>query len=277
MALKLSAPPTADLLLAAFEKHAAEIRGFPDNKLLARVNFDFSAATAVVLGAHPVLLEFRPAIQDELPKIPLNYIDELDSITHAALYVYMQSLTAPTPEAGIAALVEQAKPLRKKLQADAAAAVAHELIDASTLDGVPTGNGRLEIAQGLLGLCVAFRASWHKVKGKSAVTEEMLTEATQVGINLLAALGREDNPSLSNETQPITALWLRAASLFYRAYDQGRRAMSHLRWDEGDAADFTPSLVGPRGPRATTTAAPNDDGPTAAPTEPAPGTTKPVP
>lgn len=285
MALKLSAPPTADVLLTAFEKHVDEMRGLEDRRLLTRVNFDFPAATAIVLGAQPVLLGFRQDIHDELPKIPLRYVDELDSITHAALHVYMQSLTAPTPESKLVTLVDQSRSLRKKLQADAMAAVAHELMDPSALDGIPTGNGRLEIAQGVLGLCVAFRASWPRMKGKTALTEEMLTEATQAAVALLSALGRDTNPSLSGEAEPTAALWNRAVSLFFYAYDQCRRAMSHLRWDEGDAADFAPSILAHRGSRATKSADATPDASPASPTDPAtntpqspnvPGVTKPI-
>lgn len=273
MAMKLSAPPTADVLLEAFEKHADEIRGLAGDKLLSRVNFDFPTATAIMLGAHPALLSFRAEIHAQTPLIPIRYIDELDSITHAALYVYMQARTAPTPESRIAALAESAKVARKRFQADAAAAVAHELMDPSILDNVPTGNGRLEIAQGLIGLCVAFRASWSKVKSRTAVTEEMLVAATQLGVDLLAALGKDENPALSNETLPVEALWLRAASLVWLAYDQGRRGLTCVRWDEDDVADFAPSIVGPRGPRAKAPAVHTGDAPPAAP---APGVAQPT-
>lgn len=250
MAMKLSAPPTADILLAAYDRHADEIRAFPAERRLSRVNFDFPTATAIALGAQPALLGFREAIREQLPRFPLRYVDELDSVTHAALYVYMQSVTAPPAESALAALADRARAMRKKLQADAGSAIAHELMEASALDGVPTGNGRLEIAQGVLGLCVAFRASWARVQGHSPVTEEMLAAATQLGVNLLAALGKDENPTLAGEALPIEAQWLNAASLFHRVYDQCRRAMDYLRWDEGDAADFTPALTGPRGPRA---------------------------
>lgn len=42
---------------------------------------------------------------------------------------------------------------------------------------------------------------------------------------------------------------MRAYSLFVRAYDQCRRAVSYLRWEEGDADDEPPSLFANRGPR----------------------------
>lgn len=250
MPVKLSAPPSADVLLAAYEKHADAMMSQPDDRLLSRVNFDFSSAVAVVLGAQPALLEYRPTIKEQLPKFPLVFIDDLDSIAHATLYVFMQTRAATTSDPAIAEKVEKAKLQRKILQADAASAVLRNLMDERSVELAPKGNGRLEIAQGLLSLCVAFRAAWSSVKGHTAVTEEMLTDCTRLGVELLAALGRDDNPALSSNTTPAAARWLRAASFFYNAYDQCRRAMGYVRWDEGDASDYTPALVGTRGPRA---------------------------
>lgn len=257
MVAKLSAPPTADLLIAAYEKHAEEIKNLPASKLLARVNFDFTAATAIVLGAQPALLEHRAYVREHLPKFPLRYIDELDSITHAALYVYMQTMTAPTAEVQLVELTESARKQRKTLVADVVSAIEHDLMPANALENVPTGNGRLQIAQGLIGVCVALRASWSGLKGKSAVTEELLARGTQTAIDLLSALGREENPAIANESLPSERQWLQAVSFFYEAYSQCRRAMEYARWDEGDAGDIAPGLVGPRGPRAKT---PVDEG-----------------
>lgn len=257
MVAKLSAPPTADLLIAAYERHAEEIRNFPASKQLARVNFDFTAATAIVLGAQPALLEHRAYVRENLPKFTLRYIDELDSITHAALYVYMQTMTAPTPEGQLVELTESARKQRKTLVADVVSAIGHELMPENALENVPTGNGRLQIAQGLIGVCVALRAWWPRLKGQTAVTEALLVKGTQTAIDLLSALGRDENPAMANESLPSERQWLQAVSFFYYAYSQCRRAMEYARWDEGDAADIAPGLVGPRGPRVK---AAGDDG-----------------
>ena len=201
MPVKLSAPPSADVLLAAYEKHADAMMSQPDDRLLSRVNFDFSSAVAVVLGAQPALLEHRATIKEQLPKFPLVFIDDLDSIAHATLYVFMQTRAATTSDPALAEKVEKAKLQRKILQADAASAVLRNLMDERSVELAPKGNGRLEIAQGLLSLCVAFRAAWSSVKGNTAVTEEMLTDCTRLGVELLAALGRDDTPR-SRRTPP---------------------------------------------------------------------------
>ena len=61
----------------------------------------------------------------------------------------------------------------------------------------------------------------------------------------------------------------RAFSLFVNVYDQARRAVSHLRWNEGDVDDIAPSLYAGRnsGPRRK-----NGDSETPAPVPTAPGT-----
>lgn len=50
-----------------------------------------------------------------------------------------------------------------------------------------------------------------------------------------------------------------AYTLFVNAYDQIRRAISFLRWDQGDADEIAPSLFGGKKRRAATEAEPPVD------------------
>jgi hypothetical protein len=132
------------------------------------------------------------------------------------------------------------------------------LLPDDALENIPTGNGRLEIAQGLLGLSVAFRAGWNKVKGQSPVTLESLDAAAQLAVSLLTELGRGENRTASKADNAHDLLRLRACSYLAKIYDECRRGVAYARWHQGDAADFAPSLTGPRGPRARTDDEPAD-------------------
>src|SRR5687767_4860325 len=180
MPIKLSTPPTTDLLAAAYDKHLDAMRAIADGDVLPRVNFDLATAASIALGAQPALLKLRAQVHAQLPETSVKCIDELDSIAHAAQYAHMQSLVAPTTDR-TAALVELAKPLRKQLLADAAAASAREFVDPAALEEIPRGGGHLDLARALLGLSVLFRASWQRVQGRSAVTEKELDEAARIG------------------------------------------------------------------------------------------------
>lgn len=270
MATRHSLPPTADLLQRAFDQHVDAMKSLPEAEVLTRVNFDVATAVATVLGAHPTLLTLRDEIHAMCPKTSLRMIDELDTLAHAALHAHIRSLTAPPSEDRLAKLSDEARALRKRLLADAQAAAGHDLVSAEAVDLVPRGAGRLEVAQALVAISVLFRASWSKVRGSTAVTDDDLTDAAQRGVELLTLLGADDNPAAAQRSTPERALRLRAITLLYRAWDECRRAVTYVRWHHDDAAEYTPSLMGPRSRRGGE--APDAPDPvTPEPAPPAPG------
>jgi len=249
--MTVSKYPTADLLAGAFDKHLAAMRALPPEKLVKRINVDIPTAVATVLGAVGAITSLRARIVAALPEVDVRAIDDLGSLAYATLYAHISHTVTTTDESqGLAALMEEAAPLRKRLASDAAAAAARDLLDAEALTGVPTGGGRLDTARALLALGVVFRGAWPKVKGRTGVEEAELDRAAQFGVAILTALGTEGNPSAAEGKLPIEELRLRSYSLLYCAYDECRRALSYLRWHEDDASDFAPSLTGARGPRA---------------------------
>ena len=64
------------------------------------------------------------------------------------------------------------------------------------------------------------------------------------------ALGAKEQPGVKTpDPSNVAERRSRAYTLFVRAYDQCRRAAAYLRWNEGDADEFAPSLFTSRGPR----------------------------
>ncbi len=249
--LSISKYPTTDVLVGAFDKHLAQMRGLPAERVVKRINVDVPSAVSIVLGAQGALAALRPRIVEELPKFDVRAIDDLGTLAYATLYAHMSHTIQTVDSSGqLVSLMDLATPLRKTLASDAAAAVKRGLLDAEAVANIPTGTGRLDTARALLGLGVAFRGAWPKAKGRTGVTEEELEKAAQIGVAILTALGADDNPSVSDAKLPLEELRLRSYTLLYRAYDECRRAVAFLRWHEDDAADFAPSLTGPRGPRA---------------------------
>ncbi len=249
MTTKVTSPPTADILAAAFDKHLPAFKKLTEEELLARINFDVASAVAIVLGAVPALLSLRGELI-ALPGMKPAYLDELQSVAYATLHAHMLALAAPEAVSDLPALAERARVARKKLHADAVSAIGHELLPEDALEGIPTGNGRLEIARGLLGLSVAFRARWNDVKGKSPVTLEALDAAAQLAVTLLTELGRDDNPTASKSDNAHDLMRLRACSYLAKIYGECRRGVAYVRWHHDDAGDFAPlARRPPRPPR----------------------------
>jgi hypothetical protein len=75
-----------------------------------------------------------------------------------------------------------------------------------------------------------------------------------------AAGQREQGPAVVVETARIRQ---QAFTLLVKAYDETRRAVSFLRWREGDADTIAPSLYAGRGGRGKPAAPVADTGPVA--------------
>lgn len=246
MTTKLSLPPTADALAAAFEKQLPAFMKLPDDQVLPRLNFDVAAAVATVLGAQPALRKLRGELL-ALPNMNAAYIDHLDSIAYAALHAHMRSITTAPEENLLPKLTEKARLARRTLQTDAASAINHGLLPEDALNEIPTGGSRIEIAQGLLGLGLVFRAAWADLKNRTPVTMETLDASARLGVELLTELGREDNPTTSKSDDTNGLIRLRACSFLAHVYDECRRGVTFVRWHFDDVNDFAPPLSGPRG------------------------------
>jgi hypothetical protein len=155
-------------------------------------------------------------------------------------------------------LLEEATKLRAALLGDAEALAARGHLDAESVKTIRAGNGNMDTANDLVALSALMGASWAKIETKTAATADEVHRAGDLGPLLIAALGvREHGTTVT----PVEAAdrKVRAFTLFTRAYDQNRRAVIYLRWNEGDADTLAPSLYkGRGGSRSAST--PKDEG-----------------
>jgi hypothetical protein len=85
-----------------------------------------------------------------------------------------------------------------------------------------------------------FRDKWSVLEGKTLIQPKDLKDAQVLADRLTSAVGeREQTPAQAVEA---TERRQRAFSLFVKAYDQARRAISYLRWEQGDVDSIAPSL-----------------------------------
>ncbi|WP_437516454.1 hypothetical protein [Sorangium sp. So ce1099] len=278
---KPSAPPQA---AAAFDKALAEIEALSPDRLIP-VNLDVPRVVSQVLGVSPGLLGLRPAIAEHLPTFEIALLDRLETYALAAWYAHLLSLSSGDVESALKPLLAEAAPLRENLLGDAEALARRGLLDAEAVADIRAGQGYIDTANDLVALSALFSASWSEIAGKTAATEEEVKRAGEVGPQLLAALGVREHGKGPGPTEAADKR-ARAFALLVRAYDQIRRAVAYLRWDEGDADEIAPSLYKGRTGRATSstdsTTTPPDEapaGPIASPGTPAPvtpaGTTAP--
>ncbi|WP_441286620.1 hypothetical protein ACSRUE_30355 [Sorangium sp. KYC3313] len=264
---KPAAPPQA---AAAFDETLPEIEALSPDRLIA-INLDIPRVVSQVLGVLPGLLALRSAIAERLPTHELASLDRLETYALAAWYAHLAWLSSGGAENALKPLLAEAAPLRENLLSDAEALARRGLLDGDTVAEIRAGQGYIDTANDLVALSALFTASWSEVAGRTAATEEEVKRAGEIGPQILAALGVREHGKGPGPTEAADRR-ARTFSLLVHAYDQARRAVTYLRWDEGDADAIAPSLYKGRTGRAASSsdaaAAPADEAP-AGPTEPA--------
>lgn len=224
--------PAAD----AFEALKAEYAKIPAATLIP-INLDIPRAVAVVLGAEPRVRSLLPAMQATLKNPPTAAIESLRQTALGAWYAHL--IAMPAKSAGSAKeLLDRATPLRAKLLKAADALADAELVDATAVARIREGSGNIDKANDLVALAALFSQSWDDIHDKTAIVQAQIDEAALLGPNLLLALAEEPLPKSDNANDTRQ----RAFSHLVGTYNEIRRAVTFVRWSEGDADTFAPSL-----------------------------------
>ncbi len=245
---KPSVPKEAAL---AFAKIESELEALPA-AAVRPVNIDVPQAVAIAIGAVPHLHALRAEILEQLPHFPIRFVDEIGTYAMAAWFAHLLALPASS-EGQLATLLEEAAPLRGDLLV-AAEALAHKgYFDSRVVAAIREGRGNLDTANDLVALSALFAREWDKVSQKTTVEWSEVQRSSELGPQILVALGERDQPGIKapNPTDPAQRRQ-RACTLFVRAYDECQRAVSYLRWHEDDVDSIAPSLWTGRGRRPST-------------------------
>jgi hypothetical protein len=240
-------PATPDSAAAAYQRVAAEINALPAERVGA-VGFEVSTAVSTVLGAAARIAGLRPEIVSRLPKHPLDGIDQLTDYALAAQYAYLQSFGTQAAGADrVRELVDEATPLRQRLLAVAEMLASLGLVDASRIAEIRSGTGHIDTANDLIALAATFANDWAKLSNKVPLERAEVDRAAVLGTELLVALGaRKIGPDNEPDAKGWTDRKQRALRLMLDAYDDARQAVTYLRWKDGDADSYTPSLFAHR-------------------------------
>ncbi|HET9956327.1 MAG TPA: hypothetical protein VFQ61_17585 [Polyangiaceae bacterium] len=212
---------------------------------LIQVNLDVPAAIVTVLGALPAIRNLRPSVVEQLPKHDIGLFDSLEDAALALNELHVQFLIATRPTDDLEQLLSEATQLRDLLLSDVTALTKRGLIEGNHLDELKGPIGYKNLAVDLNILYVALRSSWAKIQGKSAVTEAELDRAGKLQQRMMRVVGFRELGASAMATS--NDLRQRAFTYFMRAYDDARRVVTYLRWEEDDADTIAPSLYSGRG------------------------------
>jgi hypothetical protein len=269
--------PTLDPALAARAPEAfafvkAEILAIPEKELLP-VNLDIPRAAGRGSLAAERIAPLLPELS-LLAGFDIDRVARLDVYALALLHAHDLVIEVGVDKATLPALLELALPLREDMLRSSELLAHFGVVPAERVAAIRSGQGHADSADDLIALGRLFDEIWERVAGRTMVTREMVDQAPKLGAALHKALAQrevEESPLVpSSDRRYVQA---QAFTLFARVYHQALRGVTYLRWNEGDAHCFVPSLYPHRPPRRGTaaddlTAADDglDPGPAPAPT-----------
>jgi hypothetical protein len=235
-------PANRPRLRSALDKVRRELDAL-NREDLVPINFDPIAAVVTARGAYPNIAKYRGLILT-LQGFQSEHFEQFETYVQAAYCAQTLLQAASAPPEQLQELIAEATELRESLLSDATALAKRGLISAVTLDTLKGNTSYKTVASDLMTLTHLFRGVWAKIVGKTCVTEEELDRAEVLSDEVIYDLGqREQVPS---KIADVSLERQKAYTLFLTAYNQLRRAITYIRWNEGDADEIAPSLFGGR-------------------------------
>lgn len=211
---------------------------------LSRLNLDVPSAVATVLGALPEILAFRTDLEKHIPTFDLKHVDQLHTYALALSHAFAQNKSATPNGDNLAELNVEGSTLRDNLLADLTTLARRGRVNPAAFKSCKGYVGYKNVATELQVLTTVARANWSQIEGKCGISPEELERGEKVATHMLRLVGlREQATEIASAA---TDQRDRAFKLFIDSYDQVRRALQYLRWDEDDVEDIAPSLYAGR-------------------------------
>jgi len=211
---------------------------------LVRVNLDVPSAVATALGALPEIMALRADVEKHLPTFELMWIDRFHTYTMALSHAFAQCKSSLEELDDLPELNIEGTALRDNFHADMATLARRGFINPDAFKSCKGYTGYKNVATELQVLASVARGSWTRIEGKCGITLKELDRADKIVAHMLRLVGlREQAPEIVAAAAEERD---RAFTLFVRSYEQVRRAVLYLRWDEDDADEIAPSLYAGR-------------------------------
>jgi hypothetical protein len=192
----------------------------------------------------PQILALRDRVKEELPKFDSSQFDQLEQYALAAAHSHGKLLAASSPPEALVELNAKAMTLRDMLYTDAVALAGRGIISGERIGDFKANVGYKNITYDLVGLAALLKENWDKISSKTAIQMSELDAAETLAGQLVFALGAREQ--VSAIVGDVAVQRQRNFTLFAQAYDQVRRAISFLRWNDEDVDRIAPSLYGGR-------------------------------
>jgi hypothetical protein len=230
----------------AYKRLLPEYESLNSDELVG-INLDIPKTVSTVLGAGSRLSALTARIAEEMPEFDVELITKLDTYAMALSHAHTLYALASDGADALQPLIAEGRKLRTMLLADARALALRGHLHAGCMKELRGSKGYQSLAFDLQLLAAWLRGAFPQIAGQSGVQAGDLVRAEGVAAGIVRAIGlREQGNAALRSAADVR---VRAFTLLTRAYDQTRRAVTYLRWEEGDVERIVPSLYAGRGGR----------------------------
>ena len=212
---------------------------------LRTVNAELVEHAAIILATLPTLRTLRPQFERMLPEFDLAAFDALEDLCHAGEAVQVAWQAYGREEDEVPALIAEAEPMRAELLSECAPLARRGAISRDQFEALSLGNGHRDTALFLLTAVKMVERAWEQIGGRTGITPELLERAEAQGTKILAALVKREERDVTLAQRALERQQM--FTLLVASYAEARRAVEYVRFHEGDADTFAPSLYAKRG------------------------------
>lgn len=232
----------------AFERTAA-IRSATKADDAATIGLDAAFAAGKALWIAPRVATYRPRML-LLPEFDIVHLDQFGDLARALRFAQTELLRRIQRSRQIPGLAAEGWRLRNLLMSYAEALSHKGLIAPELIVRLREGSGYRDLVNDLNVLVEEFLGLPEKYTSPdSAVTRADLDRAAEIAHEIHVHVGNDADTDLSHAT--LLEERRKLGGLLLVAHGQIRRAITFLRWSEGDVNTLVPSLYVPPGARKT--------------------------
>ena len=253
----------------ALDSVKGELLLVPEKEVMP-IRLDIPTVVTAVLGAAPEVQRYRSALVAVFGEADTAIIDRLELLARATGQAHTRYLAA-SGGSSLEALAKTVSDTRAHLVTEAKALMHRGVLEENALDGLVGGQAYRDQAFDVHQLVDIFLANEAAFGRFTALSRADVEQASADAEAFLTALGIRNQPDSGKLEAQLRD---RAYTVLVRTYDEVRRLLAFLRWEEGDADRIAPSLFAGRSARKRE-AVPTGDMPTeesASPLAPPPAT-----
>lgn len=227
-----------DVEREAFERTAPD-RDAVDLVVTPHYNMDavYAASQAELVSRR--IAPYR-SILEALPDFDMKHVDRLVDYANALVFIQTTIVSRASRVRKLPHLAEEGYRFRKMLLAYGDVLVLKGVFQAKVISRLRDGSGYRDLVEDLGALVRLYEAHPETIGPDAPVTTEDLQRVAELARTMRTEFGLDQEPDLSQDE--LLEARRKTAWLLVRAHSQIRRAMSYIRFEEGDAASFVPSL-----------------------------------